>query len=112
LLGARAANGDPLSQYLVGRNLWLHGRAAAALDYLNASLEADPRPPRGAAYSWPPPYSIVREARRLRVVVTCSERRFDRASATDDVRRLREDPHMPAAKKEALLRFAQRCGLD
>jgi tetratricopeptide (TPR) repeat protein len=111
LLGAQAAAGDPLAQYLVGRNLWLHGRAAAALGYLSASLEPMPAAPRANAYSWPPPYSIVREAMRLRVLVTCSDKRFDRAKATDDVRRLREDPNMPAAKKEALLRFAKRCGL-
>ncbi|MDF3070807.1 MAG: hypothetical protein K0R38_6408, partial [Polyangiaceae bacterium] len=111
LLGAQAANGDPLAQYLVGRNLWLHGRAGAALDYLNAALDPTPKALRANQYSWPPPYSILREAMRVRVIVTCSDKRFERAKATDDVKRLREDPNMPAAKKEAVLRFAKRCGL-
>lgn len=111
LLGAQAAAGDPLAQYLVGRNLWLHGRAAAALDYLNAALDPTPASPRANPYNWPPPYSILREAMRLRVIVTCSDQRFDRAKARSDVKRLREDPNMPAAKKDAVLRFAKRCGV-
>jgi tetratricopeptide (TPR) repeat protein len=111
LLGAQAAAGDPLAQYLVGRNLWLHGRARAALDYLDAALEADPVPFRKSPYSWPPSMRIMREASRLRVVISCSDRRFDRAKAAEDARRLREDPGMPAAKKDAVTRFAKRCGL-
>src|SRR6185503_17678308 len=47
VLGAKADAGDPLSQYLVGRNLWLHGRADAALQYLDAALDSDPVIPRG-----------------------------------------------------------------
>jgi tetratricopeptide (TPR) repeat protein len=111
LLGAQAADGDPLAQYLVGRNLWLHGRAAAALGYLNAALEPAPTPPRGSAYSWPPPYSIVREASRLRIIIACSDKKLERARAAEDVKRLRDDPNMPAAKKDAAARFAKRCGL-
>lgn len=110
-LGAEAAAGDPLAQYLVGRNLWLHGRATSALEYLNAALDGNPAEPRGAAYDWPPALSVVREALRLRIVISCSEPSFDRAQAKDDARRLREDPGMPAAKKDAVSRFAQRCGL-
>jgi tetratricopeptide (TPR) repeat protein len=109
-LGAEAAEGDPLSQYLLGRNLWLHGRPEAALGYLALALEAQPTPPR-RGYDWPPPASIVREATRLRLIVTCSDPKFDRAAARDDVRRFREDPQVPAAKKEAALRFAKRCGI-
>ncbi|HYP88027.1 MAG TPA: tetratricopeptide repeat protein, partial [Polyangiaceae bacterium] len=111
LLGARAAQGDPLAQYLVGRNLWLHGRPEAALAYLDAALDPAPVPARMNAYSWPPPPAIFREASRLRLVVACSDRRFARAQAAGDARRLREDPGMPAAKKEAVERFAKRCGL-
>ncbi|RYZ04495.1 MAG: tetratricopeptide repeat protein [Myxococcales bacterium] len=111
LLGAQAAAGDPLAQYLVGRNLWLHARPAAALNYLSAALDPTPAALRANQYSWPPPYSILREAMRLRVLVTCSDKRFDRAKLPEDVKRLREDPDMPAAKKEAVLRFAKRCGL-
>jgi len=111
LLGAQAAAGDPLAQYLVGRNLWLRGRAAAALGYLDAALDAEPAAARAAGYRWPPPLSIVREATRLRIVIACSDRSFDRARAADDARRLRSDPDMPAAKKDAISRFAKRCGL-
>jgi tetratricopeptide (TPR) repeat protein len=111
LLGAQAAAGDPLAQYLVGRNLWLHGRPAAALEYLDAALDSNPTPPRTAAYSWPPPLSIVREASRLRIVIACSDHDFDRVKAADDARRLRADADMPAAKRDAISRFAKRCGL-
>lgn len=110
-LGVEAARGDPLSQYLLGRNLWLHGRPEAALEYLDRALDPNPPVPR-AAYSWPPLPSIVREATRLRIVVACSEPKFERANARDDARRFREDPHVPAAKKEAVGRFARRCGLN
>jgi hypothetical protein len=107
LLGAEAAQGDALSQYLVGRNLWLHGRAAVALEYLNDALE----PEANGSPRLLPPASILREARRLRIVIACSEPSFSREKARDDARRLREDPDVPAAKKEAVLRFAKRCGL-
>lgn len=110
-LGAEAAAGDPLAQYLVGRNLWLHGRPQAALGYLNAALDGNPPAPRGAAYDWPPAPSVVREALRLRIVVSCSEPGFDRAQAKKDAAQLDEDSGMPAAKKEALGNFAERCGL-
>jgi tetratricopeptide (TPR) repeat protein len=109
-LGAEAFSGDPLSQYLVGRNLWLHGRAVAALGYLDATLDDNPVPPRSSAYSWPPPISVVREARRLRIIVACSER-LPRERAKLDAQMLREDPGLPAAKKDAISRFARRCGL-
>jgi tetratricopeptide (TPR) repeat protein len=111
LLGAEAALGDPLSQYLLGRNLWLHGRPEAALRYLDAALTDDPEPPRDKSVSWPPSLAVMREALRLRVVITCSERRFDRAPAREDFRRFDADPNAPAAKKEATRRFAKRCGL-
>ena len=111
LLGAEAAAGDPLSQYLLGRNLWLHGRAEPALRYLNDALDPKPPKPRRADVTWPPSLSIVREAERLRVVVACSEPHFDKSQARDDAQRLRADPGMPAAKKAAITRFAQRCGL-
>jgi hypothetical protein len=110
-LGAEAAEGDPLSQYLLGRNLWLHGRPEAALHYVDLSLDGSPDPPRRGMASWPPPLSIVREARRLRVVITCSEPRFDREKARDAFRRFDADPGVPAAKKDATRRFAKRCGL-
>jgi tetratricopeptide (TPR) repeat protein len=110
-LGAEAATGDPLAQYLLGRNLWLHGRPEAALRYLDASLEPEPRPARAATVNWPPPLSIVRETLRLRVVITCFDRRFDRAPGRAAFRRFDADPNVPAAKKEATRRFAQRCGL-
>ena len=115
LLGADAAAGDPLAEYLVGRNLWLHGRAAAALRYLDAALDSNPPVARDARYSWPPAISVVREALRLRLLIACSEpsdgqpERLRRA--TQDARRLAEDTGMPAAKKEATLRLAQRCGV-
>jgi tetratricopeptide (TPR) repeat protein len=110
-LGAEAARGDPLAQYLLGRNLWLHGRPEAALAYLHRALDPNPVEPR-TGYTWPPPASIVREASRLRVIISCSDPKFDRAKASDDARRLREDPNVPAAKKEAVSRFAKRCGLN
>ena len=111
LLGAEAEAGDPLSQYLLGRNLWLHGRPEAALKYIDAALEPDPQPPRRATSSWPPALSIVRESLRLRVVLSCYQRQFDRAKASDAFRRFDADPGVPAAKKAATRRFAKRCGL-
>jgi tetratricopeptide (TPR) repeat protein len=110
-LGAEAARGDPLAQYLLGRNLWLHGRPEAALRYLDQALDPNPPEPR-SGFTWPPAASIVREAARLRLVVSCSDPKFARAQAHDDARRIRADPHVPAAKKEAVSRFARRCGLD
>jgi tetratricopeptide (TPR) repeat protein len=110
-LGAEAARGDPLSQYLLGRNLWLHGRAEAALHYLDQSLEPAPEQPRSSEANWPPSLSIVRESLRLRIVVTCFDKRFDRAKARDAFRRFDADPGVPAAKKAATQRFAKRCGL-
>jgi len=109
-LGAEAADGDPLSQYLLGRNLWLHGRAEAALEYIEASLEQDPKPPRGANASWPPSLSIVRESLRLRLVIGCYLGQLDPAKASDALRRFEADPGVPAAKKAATRRFAKRCG--
>jgi tetratricopeptide (TPR) repeat protein len=111
LLGAQAADGDPLAQYLLGRNLWLRGRAPAALAYLDAALDPDPVVFRKSAYTWPPAERILREASRLRVVVACSDPRFDRTRAEADYQRLTLDEGMPAAKKSALIRFAKRCGL-
>jgi tetratricopeptide (TPR) repeat protein len=111
LLGAEAARGDPLSQYLVGRNLWLHGRPEAALRYLDAALEPDPKPARSGAVNWPPPLSILRESLRLRIVISCYDRRFDREKARHAFRRFDADPGVPAAKKAATHRFAKRCGL-
>jgi tetratricopeptide (TPR) repeat protein len=111
LLGAEAATGDPLSQYLLGRNLWLHGRPEAALRYLDAALDPEPTPARPANVSWPPALSVVRETLRLRLVISCSLRQFDRAKASDAFRRFDADPGVPAAKKAATRRFAKRCGL-
>jgi len=111
LLGAEAQRGDPLSQYLLGRNLWLHGRPEAALAYLDAALDADPKPPRSSGINWPPALSIVRESLRLRVVIGCYDPRFDREKARDAFRRFDADPGVPAAKKAATHRFAKRCGL-
>jgi tetratricopeptide (TPR) repeat protein len=111
LLGAQARAGDPLAQYLLGRNLWLHGRAAAALGYLNAALEPDPAVFRNVDYTWPPALRIMREASRLRIIVACSDPAFDRAKAVEDLKRLQQDPGLPAAKKDAIERFAKRCGL-
>jgi hypothetical protein len=111
LLGAEAEAGDPLSQYLLGRNLWLHGRPEAALRYLDASLDPEPRPPRAPGIGWPPAPSVVRETLRLRVVIGCYQREQDRAKTTDAFRRFDADPGVPAAKKAATRRFARRCGL-
>ena len=111
ILGAEAARGDPLSQYLVGRNLWLHGRPEVALAYLDAALDPDPKQPRASGVDWPPALSIVRESLRLRIVITCYDRRFDREKAREAFRRFDADPGVPAAKKAATRRFAQRCGL-
>lgn len=107
-LGAESARGNALSQYLLGRNLWLHGRPEAALKYLDAALDPD-----GARVTatWPPAQSIVREARRLRVVITCSEPQFSREKARADLKWLAGDPNLPAAKQAAVGRFAKRCGL-
>lgn len=111
LLGAEAAAGDPLSQYLLGRNLWLHGRPEAALRYLEASLDPEPKPPRAPGIAWPPALSVVRESLRLRLVIGCYLREHDRGPLTDAFRRFDADPGVPAAKKAATRRFAQRCGL-
>jgi hypothetical protein len=109
-LGAEAAEGDPLAQYLLGRNLWLHGRPEAALSYLGAALEPIPVQNR-RGFTWPPSMSVVREALRLRLIIACSDPKLPRATLPEDARRLREDPGMPAAKKEAVGRFAKRCGV-
>jgi tetratricopeptide (TPR) repeat protein len=109
-LGIEALRGDALSQYLLGRNLWLHGRPESALRYLDQSLDAEPLVAR-QDYTWPPAASIVREALRLRLLVTCSDPRFDKLPAREALQRFRLDPHVPAAKREAVDRFAQRCGL-
>ena len=111
LLGAEAAAGDPLSQYLLGRNLWLHGRPEAALEYLDAALDPEPARPRSGRVSWPPAQSIVRESLRLRVVISCYQGQFDHAKASGAFRRFDADPGVPAAKKAATRRFAKRCGL-
>jgi hypothetical protein len=111
ILGAEAARGDPLSQYLVGRNLWLHGRPEAALQYLDAALDGDPKRLRSGGISWPPAISIVRESLRLRVLITCYDKRFDREKGREAFRRFDADPGVPAAKKAATRRFALRCGL-
>jgi tetratricopeptide (TPR) repeat protein len=109
VLGAEAVRGNALSQYLVGRNLWLHGRPESALRYLDAAL--DPMQDRDH-YTWPPVQSVVREARRLRLVVACSEPSLDRRHAADDLRLLQLDSGVPAAKRAAVERFAERCGVQ
>lgn len=111
LLGAEAAEGDPLSQYLLGRNLWLHGRAEAGLRYLAQSLDGDPQPPRRGSASFPPPISIVRESLRLYVLIACSDPRWVGDQARAAFRRFDADPAVPAAKKAAVRRLAERCGL-
>lgn len=107
-LGVEASTGNALSQYLLGRNLWLHGRPEAALHYLDAAL--DPMG-RRVEYTWPPPISIVREASRLRALVSCADPQADRTKAAEAAKRFGDDPGAPAAKKEAGERFARRCGL-
>ncbi len=107
-LGAEAARGDPLSQYLLGRNLWLHGRPEAALTYLDAALDPDGK---RLETIWPPAASIIREALRLRLIITCSDPELDRTKASDALKKLRADPGLLAAKKEATERFVKRCGL-
>jgi hypothetical protein len=111
LLGAEAARGDPLSQYLLGRNLWLHGRPEAALAYLDRALDPEPSPGRQGDYSWPPMLSILRETWRLRVVVSCYEPRFDKQKSREALARFLADPGASAAKRDATERFARRCGL-
>jgi tetratricopeptide (TPR) repeat protein len=107
-LGAEAASGNALSQYLLGRNLWNHGRPEAALGFIDQAL--NPNAMR-LDYIWPPSQSVLREAWRLRIVIACSNPKFDRDKATDALRRFRADPGVPAAKKEAVERFSGRCGL-
>jgi tetratricopeptide (TPR) repeat protein len=107
-LGAEAATGNALSQYLLGRNLWNHGRPEGALHYLDRALDANEA---RREYTWPPAQSIVREASRLRLLVTCAAPKSGRAQALDVGKRFREDPAAPAAKKEAIARFTRRCGL-
>lgn len=97
---ASVGSSDGLPAYLIGRHLWLSGRTEAALEYLDRALAAPELLPR-----------VRREALRLRVVATCSEPHFARAPAADALRRLREDPGAPAAKKEATVRLAARCGI-
>lgn len=109
-LGREAEAGDPLSQYLLGRNLWLHGRPEASLRYLDAALEPEPSTPR-RGFTWPPPASILREAMRLRIIVACSDPKLERSGARSDVARLKADPSLPGAKKDWLASFARRCGL-
>ena len=107
-LGMEAAAGNALSQYLLGRNLWLHGRAEAALHYLERALDPTPETPRQGG---PLPASVEREAMRLRVIVACSEPKLARAQARADAERLRADSALPEAKRQALTRFMQRCDL-
>ena len=40
------------------------------------------------------------------MIVACSDPRFQRSKAAEDIRRLREDSGMPAAKRDAIDRFA------
>jgi len=102
LLGALdQRSGDGLPAYLLGRNLWGHGRSQAALRYLDRALALRIALP-----------SVTREALRLRVIIACSEPQADRAPAAAALRRLREDPDVPAAKKAAVSRLAERCGLN
>jgi tetratricopeptide (TPR) repeat protein len=105
-LGVEAAAGNPLSQYLLGRNLWLHGRPEAALASIEEALNADAF---RADFVWPPSQSVVREALRLRIVIGCSDARLDRVTMADAARRLRADPEVPRAKKGAVERFVMRC---
>jgi hypothetical protein len=51
----------------------------------------------------------MREALRLRLLITCSDPKFDPAKARDASRRFLADPGVPVAKKEAIERFTSRC---
>jgi hypothetical protein len=109
VLGAESDRGDALSQYLLGRNLWLHGRPTAGLQYLEMSLNPDGA---GRERIWPPSISVVRETLRLVVTISCSaDPQLDLAAAREAWSRLREDPGVPAAKREAMARFVKRCGI-
>ncbi|HKY41258.1 MAG TPA: tetratricopeptide repeat protein [Polyangiaceae bacterium] len=107
-LGLEAASGNPLSQYLLGRNLWLHGRPEAALAAIDEALDPTALRPE---IVWPPSQRVVREASRLRVLIACSDPKFELAKASDAAKRFLADPGVPAAKREAVERFVGRCVL-
>jgi tetratricopeptide (TPR) repeat protein len=92
---------DGLPAYLLGRNLWGHGRVPAALSYLDRSIALGTSLLR-----------VQREALRLRLIAGCAEPRLDRAPAAAALRALLEDPGLSAAKRQSVARFAVRCGLE
>lgn len=87
---------DDLTPYLIGRNLFLAGRYADALPYLNRSLSFLPKLE-----------SVRREAYRLRIVTGC-------ALGKDPERmlwleRALADRTLPLARRIGLTRVAERC---
>ncbi|MFO7181223.1 MAG: hypothetical protein DIU78_021155 [Pseudomonadota bacterium] len=89
---------DGLPEYLLGRNLMGRGRIRHAAEYLERAL----------GKRLPEPH-VRDEALRLRLVTACAA--GDRAAA----RRARDallERDLSAARREGLLRFAERCGLE
>ena len=86
-----------LADYLLGRNLVLRGRHKHGLSYLDRALS------RGLADA-----SVMDETLRLRLVAACAIGDLAGARTARDqlTSRLRS-----TARKESLLRFAERCGI-
>jgi tetratricopeptide (TPR) repeat protein len=86
-----------LADYLLAKNLYNRGRFKDAALYLNRAISRQLPEPR-----------VLDEALRLRAVLGCAL--LDRDAAHWAFERLRERP-LPAARREANERFAERCRL-
>lgn len=100
LLGEHAAltPAEGLASYLIGRNLMARGRLEDAARHLDRAVSREL-----------PEARVLPEALRLRVVIACAL--SDRRSARSALDRFFALP-LPAARRQGMSRFAERCGID
>ena len=88
-----------LPPYLLGKNLYGHGRPVEASGYLDRAIGATTSLPR-----------VARETQRMRMIAACAL--GDRRAAQVAFKTLIDDPELVPARKAGLRSLAERCGIE
>jgi formylglycine-generating enzyme required for sulfatase activity len=96
LLWSEAAPSSGIADYLLGRNFWLQGREAAAVQHLDRALAKSIEPP-----------DIKAEALRLRAVIACAL--HDKTTAIALADKVAHESQLLTPRRLGLLRLVERC---
>jgi tetratricopeptide (TPR) repeat protein len=88
-----------LPPYLLGKNLYGHGRPVEAAGYLGRAV--------GASHALP---RVLRETQRMRLIASCAL--GDQRDAQNAFKALIDDPELVPARKAGLRSLAERCGVS